>query len=36
MFSKLHSIDLSKVIEHQDDTDLCGEIACGALGCEIK
>jgi ribonucleoside-diphosphate reductase alpha chain len=36
MFSKLHSIDLSKVIEHQDDTDLSGEIACGALGCEIK
>ena len=36
MFSKLHSIDLSKVIEHQDNTDLSGEIACGALGCEIK
>jgi len=36
MFEKLHSIDLSKVIETQDNTDLSGEIACGALGCEIK
>ena len=36
LFSKLHSIDLSKVIELQDNTDLSGEIACGALGCEIK
>jgi ribonucleoside-triphosphate reductase len=36
LFSKLHSIDLSKVIELTDETDLSGEIACGALGCEIK
>ena len=36
MADKLHSIDLSKVIETQDNTDLSGEIACGALGCEIK
>jgi ribonucleoside-diphosphate reductase alpha chain len=36
MFEKLHSIDLSKVVETQDNTDLSGEIACGALGCEIK
>jgi hypothetical protein len=36
MVDKLHSIDLSKVIETQDNTDLSGEIACGALGCEIK
>ena len=36
LFSKLQSIDLSKVIELQDNTDLSGEIACGALGCEIK
>ena len=36
MFSKLHSIDLSKVIEHQDDTDLSGELACSGNSCEIK
>jgi ribonucleoside-diphosphate reductase alpha chain len=36
LFSKLHTIDLSKVVELQDNTDLSGEIACGALGCEIK
>ena len=36
LFSKLHSIDLSKVVELSDETDLSGEIACGALGCEIK
>jgi hypothetical protein len=36
MFSKLHSIDLSKVIEHQDDTDLSGELACAGGACEIK
>jgi hypothetical protein len=35
MFSKLHSIDLSKVIEHQDDTDLSGELACSGGGCII-
>lgn len=32
----LHSIDLSKVVELTDNTDLQGEIACGAGGCEIK
>ena len=36
LFAKLQSIDLSKVVELQDNTDLSGEIACGALGCEIK
>ena len=36
LFSKLQSIDLSKVVELQDNTDLSGEIACGALGCEVK
>jgi len=36
MFEKLNTIDLSKVVETQDNTDLSGEIACGALGCEIK
>jgi ribonucleoside-diphosphate reductase alpha chain len=36
MVTKLHSIDLTKVIEYSDETDLSGEIACGAAGCEIK
>lgn len=29
-------IDLTQVIELEDNTDLTGEIACGAGGCEIK
>jgi len=29
-------IDLSKIVETEDETDLAGEIACGADGCEIK
>jgi ribonucleoside-diphosphate reductase alpha chain len=36
MFEKLHSIDLSKVIETQDNTDLSGELACSGGACEIK
>jgi len=36
MVTRLHSIDLTKVIEYSDETDLSGEIACGATGCEIK
>ena len=36
LYSKLYSIDLSKVVEHSDETNLSGEIACGADGCEIK
>lgn len=32
----LHSIDVSKVIEITDDTDLRGEIACSGNACEIK
>ena len=31
----LTNIDLTKVIELQDNTNLSGEIACGASGCEI-
>ena len=31
----LKNVDLTKVIELQDNTDLSGEIACGASGCEI-
>ena len=30
LYSKLYSIDLSKVVEHSDETNLSGEIACGA------
>jgi ribonucleoside-triphosphate reductase len=36
MVSHLDSIDLSKVVEFDDVTDLKGEVACGADGCEIK
>jgi ribonucleoside-diphosphate reductase alpha chain len=36
LFKSLTNIDLTKVVELTDDTDLSGEIACGALGCEIK
>jgi len=36
LFSKLHSIDLSKVVELSDETDLSGELACAGGACEIK
>jgi ribonucleoside-triphosphate reductase len=37
LFSKLHTIDLSKVVELTDETDLSNELACsGPMGCEIK
>lgn len=37
LFEKLNSLDLTKVIEMQDNTDLSGELACaGAAGCEVK
>ena len=36
MVSHLDSIDLSKVVEFDDVTDLKGEVACGADGCEVK
>ena len=35
MVKHLHSIDLSKVLEMEDITDLKGEVACGADGCQI-
>lgn len=31
----LKAIDLSEVIEENDNTDLAGEVACGAGGCEV-
>ena len=36
LFSKLHSIDLSKVVELTDETDLSSELACAGGACEIK
>jgi ribonucleoside-triphosphate reductase len=36
LVSKLHNVDLSQIIEGDDNTDLAGEIACGAAGCEVK
>ena len=35
LVSKLHNIDLSKVVELDDATDLSGEVACGGGGCEV-
>ena len=35
LFSKLQSIDLSKVVELQDDTSLSDSVACGGGACEI-
>jgi ribonucleoside-diphosphate reductase alpha chain len=36
MMSSLTNIDLSKVIELTDETDLSGELACAGGACEIK
>ena len=33
--NSLTNIDLTNVVETQDNTDLSGEIACGPTGCEI-
>jgi ribonucleoside-diphosphate reductase alpha chain len=33
--SKLHEIDLSKVVEIEDNTDQKGELACSGGSCEI-
>jgi ribonucleoside-diphosphate reductase alpha chain len=35
MLPYLTAIDLSEVLEEKDNTDLAGEVACGAGGCEI-
>ena len=35
LYASLESVDLTKVVELDDATDLAGEIACGADGCEI-
>ena len=36
MMQSLEEIDLSHIIEMQDDTDLQGELACAGGSCEIK
>jgi ribonucleoside-diphosphate reductase alpha chain len=36
MMSSLTNIDLSKVIELTDETDLSGELACSGGACEVK
>jgi ribonucleoside-triphosphate reductase (thioredoxin) len=36
LFQSLSNVDLSKVIELDDNTDLAGEIACAGSSCEIK
>ncbi len=36
MMESLTNVDLTKVIEMTDETNLMGEIACGAAGCEVK
>ena len=35
MFLHLNEIDLSKVIEEKDETNLSGELACAGGACEI-
>ena len=35
LYACLEAVDLTKVVELQDNTDLSGEIACGGGGCEI-
>jgi hypothetical protein len=32
----LTEVDLSKVIEIEDNTDLSGEVACAGGACEVK
>lgn len=36
LMSSLTGVDLTQVMELEDTTDLSGEIACGAGGCEIR
>lgn len=35
MLKSLSSLDLTKVLEERDETDLSGEIACGGGACEV-
>jgi ribonucleoside-diphosphate reductase alpha chain len=36
LMETLKDVDLSKIVELDDNTNLMGEIACGSAGCEIK
>jgi len=36
LMKSLHDVDLSKVIELNDNTDLSGELACAGGACEVK
>jgi len=36
LMEKLHDVDLSKIVEMDDNTDLSGELACAGGACEIK
>ncbi len=36
LYKKLQNIDLSKIVEIEDNTDLQGELACSGGNCEIK
>ena len=36
LMQTLHDVDLSKVVELDDNTDLTGELACAGNACEIK
>ena len=35
MFEYLQDIDLSKIVEDKDETNLTGELACAGGACEI-
>ena len=35
LVTHLHSIDLSKVVEFEDNTDLSDQVACAGGACEI-
>jgi ribonucleoside-triphosphate reductase len=36
MMASLKSVDLSKIVEMTDETDLSGELACSGNSCEVK
>ena len=35
MTKTLHKVDLTKIIEVEDNTDLSGELACAGGSCEV-
>jgi ribonucleoside-diphosphate reductase alpha chain len=36
MLTALTEVDLSKIVETEDNTDLSGELACAGGSCEVK